>query len=225
MSTDKLTMELPTLGLVAMTASVLLLGLSGCTAPELRESLQSEDREDYDEQLRQLPVFRALDTDGDGHISTEEIEAASESLASLDDNGDGRLLGNEFRPRRPRLVLGAPADLPGGTRIITRRRVTGDNPIEIADLPPEVRSLLSSADTDGDGRTSAAELLAMTAAQNGEPGGDLVGTSLVATLDKDQDGTVSHTEIESAAQSLRELDSDGDGRISPNEFQLHLKQQ
>ena len=219
-------MQLPTLGLVATTALVFTLGLSGCVAPEL-QSLQSEDREDQDGHLRQLPVFRALDTDDDGLISTEEIEEASESLASFDDNGDGRLSGNELQPPRPRLVFGAPANLPEGTRI-TRQRVTEDNPIEIADLPPEVQSLLSSADTNRDGRTSAAELLAMTAAQGGELSGDQsfrVGTPLMATLDTDQDGTVSHTEMESAAQSLRKLDSDGDGRITPNELRPDLKQQ
>ena len=42
---------------------------------------------------------------------------------------------------------------------------------------------------------------------------------LLAALDADQDGTVSETEIESAAQSLRMLDTDGDGRISPDELQ------
>lgn len=219
-------MRLRTVGLLAATASVLTVWSGGCTATEFREASDSEDRQGYSEQLRQLPVFRVLDTDGDGYISSEEIETASESLVSLDHNGDGRLLGSEVRPRRPRFVFGSPADLPEGSRV-TRRRVTGDNSLEIADLPPEVQSLLSSADTDGDGRTSAAELLAVAAAQQGELGGDQnlpLGTPVVATLDTDQDGTVSHTEIESAAQSLRKLDSDGDGRISPNEFRRDFRQ-
>jgi Ca2+-binding EF-hand superfamily protein len=41
---------------------------------------------------------------------------------------------------------------------------------------------------------------------------------LVAALDANQDGTVSETEIESAAQSLRMLDTAGDGRISADEL-------
>ena len=221
------------------TAVALTLGLSGCAAAEQpRESLQSEDREDNDEQLRRLPAFRALDTDDDGHISAEEIEAASESLASLDDNGDGRLSGDELQPR-PRLMFGSPANLPEGTRVITLN-ADGDDSIEVASLPPELRSLLSPADADGDGTASAAELLAaMMAAQGGEPRGEQenaegrevpapgtghddespqVPIPLMATFDTDLDGTVSETEIESAAQSLRKRDRDGDGRISPNEF-------
>ena len=127
-----------------------------------------------------------------------------------------------------------------------------DEELAIADLPPQLRSLLSPADGDGDGTASGAELLAMMmAAQGGEPGepgeqggepGDRepgsaegpvapspgAGTGgggprelmpLLAALDADQDGTVSETEIESAAQSLRMLDTDGDGRISPDELQ------
>lgn len=214
-------MQLRTLGLIATTALLLTFGFSGCAATELRESLQSEDRQD-NEQLSQLllPVFRALDTDDDGHISTEEIEVASESLVSLDDNGDGRLSGNELRPR---LVFGSPANLSEGTRVITRQRATGDNSIEMADLPPEVQRLMSSADTDGDGTLSAAELRAMMAAQDGEPSG--VRTPLMVIFDTDQDGVVSHTEVESAPQSLRKFDGDGDGLISPKEFRPDLKQE
>ena len=117
-----------------------------------------------------------------------------------------------------------------------------DEEVNIADLPPQLRSLLSPADADGDGTASAMELLAaMMAAQAGEPGNREPGSAegpvapspeagtggegpqarmpLMAALDADQDGTVSEAEIESAAQSLRMLDADGDGRISPDELQ------
>ena len=113
---------------------------------------------------------------------------------------------------------------------------------DIADLPPQLRSLLSPADGDGDGTASAAELLAAMMAAQGrelgdrEPGsaegpiapsqgtgtgggGPQVQMPLMAALDVDQDGMVSETKIESAAQSLRMLDTDGDGRISPDELQ------
>lgn len=215
-----MTMQLETLGLA--TALALTLGLSGCTAVELpQESVPSEDREGNDEQARQLPIFRALDTNDDGHISADEIDAASELLASFDENGDGRLSGNELQPRRrPRLMFGSPANLPEGTRA-GFRFAAGDNSIEIADLPPEVQNVLSSADTDQDGTASAAELLAMVETQDSESSGEhntQVHVSLMAIFDTDQDGTVSQKEIESATQSLRERDSDADGVISPNEL-------
>ncbi|WP_425618701.1 EF-hand domain-containing protein [Anatilimnocola sp. NA78] len=44
------------------------------------------------------PLVRALDTDGDGEISAEEIAAAAKSLAKLDKNGDGKLTREELGP-------------------------------------------------------------------------------------------------------------------------------
>ena len=102
------------------------------------------------------------------------------------------------------------------------RRVTGDNSVDVAGLPPEVRSVLSSADTNGDGTASAAELVAMMAAHEGERSREVISRDwnpLMATLDRDGDGTVSDTEIGSAAQLLRKRDSDGNGAISPSELQ------
>ncbi len=221
-------------------ALALTLGLAGCAATnQPREDVQPEERGDNDRGVRRLPAFRALDTDDDGGISAGEIDAAPESLASLDDDGDGRLSAGELRPRRggPRVFFGNPANLPEGTEI---RTLGADEALDIADLPPQFRSLLSSADADGDGAASAAEILGLAAETGGprdrEPGsaegpaapsqgtgsgggGPQVRMPLMAAFDADQDGTISETEIESAAQSLRRLDTDGDGRISPDELQ------
>ena len=241
----------------------LTLGLTGCeaTGQSPQEAtgqppqeatgrpsggVQPEEREDDDRELRRLPAFRALDTDDDGDISADEIDAAPAALASLDDDGDGRLSGDELRPGRggPRVFFGSPANLPEGSRMMT---LGADEELDIADLPPQLRSLLAPADGDGDGTASGMEILAaMMAAQGGEPGdgepgdgepgsaeepaapeqgtggggeGPRVPIPLMATLDADQDGAVSETELESAAQSLRTLDTDGDGRISTEELQ------
>ncbi len=48
------------------------------------------------------PLFAVLDTDRDGSFSATEIEAAPQSLATLDRNGDGTLSPRELHPGPPR---------------------------------------------------------------------------------------------------------------------------
>ena len=243
---------------VLAAALASALGLTGCEAtgqppveatgqPPVEATgqppvdVQPEERGGGDREPGTLPVFLALDTDDDGVISAGEIDAAPESLASLDDDGDGRLSGDELRPDRggPRVFFGSPGNLPEGARVMT---LGADDEVDMADLPPQLRSLLSPADGDGDGTASAMELFAaMMAAQAGGPGDREPGSAeepaapsagtatggggpsarmpLLAALDTDRDGTVSETELQSAARSLRTLDTDGDGRISPDELQ------
>jgi hypothetical protein len=48
------------------------------------------------------PIFLALDTNGDGVISADEIANAAASLLKLDKNGDGQLTMDELMPPRPK---------------------------------------------------------------------------------------------------------------------------
>ena len=48
------------------------------------------------------PLMEALDTNGDGILSADEIANASESLKKLDKNGDGKLTPDEYRPAPPK---------------------------------------------------------------------------------------------------------------------------
>jgi hypothetical protein len=47
------------------------------------------------------PIMAALDTNGDGILSADEIANASASLLKLDKNGDGQLTRDELRPPQP----------------------------------------------------------------------------------------------------------------------------
>ena len=77
------------------------------------------------------PVFEALDIDGDGEISGEEMDEAVRSLLSLDRDGDGNISSAELRPDDGGRGFGGPPGGPGGM-------FGGD---------PAVRAL----DKDGDG--------------------------------------------------------------------------
>ena len=46
-----------------------------------------------------MVVQAALDKDGDGMLSTEEIDAAVESLEALDHNGDGQITAADLQPQ------------------------------------------------------------------------------------------------------------------------------
>jgi hypothetical protein len=48
------------------------------------------------------PIESALDANGDGVISAEEIANAPAALKTLDKNGDGELSADEYRPAMPR---------------------------------------------------------------------------------------------------------------------------
>ena len=44
------------------------------------------------------PLLRVFDADGDGEISSKEIDAAAAALRKLDRNSDGKVTFEEFRP-------------------------------------------------------------------------------------------------------------------------------
>ena len=56
----------------------------------------------FQRMMSRIPLSRALDADGDGSMSAEEIEGASKALESLDANGDGKLSAEELLPSRRR---------------------------------------------------------------------------------------------------------------------------
>ena len=118
-----------------------------------------------------LPLFEALNTDGDEKLSAEEIKAASESLRTLDTDGDGAISKEELRPKPPE---GAPEggkppkDDQGEDQKARRPR---------GPVPP----LLAALDKDRNGELSTEEIEAAPEA--------------LAKLDKNNDDELTPPEI------------------------------
>lgn len=138
------------------------------------------------------PLIAVLDADHDGTISAEEIQTAPAALAKLDTNSDGEITRDELRPPRP----------------------DGDGPPPEADgPPPEADGPPPEADgppPEGDGPPPEGP-------QGPPPGGRPV-PPLIAALDTDKNGTISAGEITAAPESLKALDKNNDGKLTPQEF-------
>ena len=84
--------------------------------------------------LRFNPVLAALDTNEDGEISAEEIDAATAALKTLDADGDGKITGDEQKKMQE-----------------DRRKIVEERRAE----------MIKRFDKDGDGQLSEEERKAM----------------------------------------------------------------
>lgn len=117
------------------------------------------------------PAVVALDADGDGVISTAEINNAPAMLGKLDKNGDGKLTEDEVRP------AGGPGGGRGGrnpeeaaSHLIEEFDKNSDGKLAKDEVPAGLQARFESLDTDKDGFLNKEELKKM-AEQQGGPGG------------------------------------------------------
>ncbi len=176
--------------------------------------------------LRRIPVLAALDPDGNGQVSPEEIRQASALLATLDADGSGTLAGEELLPRfGGRGGPGRGQGPPRGTLPIADvLDANGDREISAAEMAA-ASAALRSLDSDGDGRLSEGEMLPGGGSFGGRgqggprgPGGMLRSIPLVNALDSDGSGSLEAAEIEAASTALASLDSDSSGALAESEF-------
>lgn len=76
---------------------------------------------------------------------------------------------------------------------------------------------LGRLDHDGDGEVTAEEARPPVPPRDERP----PPPPVIAALDADRDGTVSAGEMENAPDSLKRLDKNGDGELSPEELHPH----
>jgi hypothetical protein len=76
---------------------------------------------------------------------------------------------------------------------------------------------LGKLDQDGDGEITVEEARPPMPPRNEKP----PPPPVIAALDADRDGTISAGEMEGAPDSLKNLDKNGDGELSPEELHPH----
>ncbi len=199
--------------------------------------------------MRTLPVIVALDTDGNGEISTAEIENAAASLKKLDGNLDGRLTNDELRPkfasnsRTPAKNSTLPAS---PVKPLPTTRPLPRVPGKIAGLAPrKILKLFGAQGTEGvdqrtmagyrrvfgftdfnkDGRHSKEEYI--------DGGRYLTRESrsgIFQASDSNRDGFVSENEYvenriitDEAKEIFSEMDADNDNRLTTEEFMTSRK--
>jgi len=170
-------------------------------------------------------LFRTLDTDGDGAISRQELYAAGESLAKLDRDSDGRLSraeaglapgdrdsastgGSQGTPSRPgQEGRGDPK------RAFAFLDKDGDGKITKDEAPERMKENFDRIDTDGDGVIEMAEfekMMEVMRARAGQAGRGEPGTG------RPGEGGGQRGR-EAAAARFKQLDTNGDGKISKDE--------
>ena len=190
--------------------------------------------------MRSLPVVTALDADGSGDISADEIRNAPANLRSLDADRSGALeVAELLPPRGERGQLNRDPDAIAGR--LMRFDDNGDGELDSNELPVRLHRAAAQLDTDNTRSLSQAELakgiadgtLGGDGAEQGRgpggggmgrpgPGGDprrfMRRLPIIAALDRDESGVIEATEIEGASRALATIDMDGDGTISTDEM-------
>jgi EF hand len=128
-----------------------------------------------------MPLMTAIDKNGDGELSEDEIKVASVSILSLDKDKDGKISAEEMRPAFGPGGFGGPGG-PGGfggrdmsSELVTQLMANdknNDGKLTEDELPQRLKALMARADANKDGVLDRTELTQYARQQSGGGGGE-----------------------------------------------------
>jgi Ca2+-binding EF-hand superfamily protein len=171
--------------------------------------------------------FTTLDTNGDGTLDADEINAASTVLAKLDKNSDGQITADEVRPAFPDRRGGegrrgpegegrrGPEGEAGGNvveemvKTLMAFDANGDGKLSKSELPERMQGLFDRADENKDGFLTADEIRKLAAVQARPPQNDGPG---------ERGGPGRDMNFIRMDPVLAAVDTNGDGVLSSEEL-------
>ena len=168
-------------------------------------------------------VLQALDTDGDGTLSADEIQRATDSLLKLDRNHDGRLTPDEYLPRQPTAQITDSVMQPHQPErhdpLIDCMDVDHNGTLTAAELA-SASGALKTLDTNADGILQPAEMKI----QESSPGER--AAQLLTESDTNKDGVLSKRETPYDMQrQFSAIDTNHDGKLDREELTTYFATQ
>lgn len=242
------------LALAAFAAVLIAAGAAALALGAPQDEVQGRPGGRGPGGLSGIAIFMALDQDGTPGLSATEVASATSVLKALDKNGDGSISPDELPavgrgrgPGRGERGRGGRGDEPGEAAPTSTDELTetlmafdrnNDGKLTRAEVPDRFQGLFDRADTNKDGELTPAELKQSAAAQpppsqergrdegegrrdgrEGRRGGPFGGVDpLIGAIDRNGDGRLSSEEIGNVPTVLGRFDRNGDGVVAIDEI-------